>query len=110
MPSLPPEPLARGQGGEGRMTATVASPSGNAYAVLLALFTVTTFITVVVLWMHEKRWDRHGDTLDEHAEQLALLAGRIQSLADFLDVEITDPVDDSPEAVEGVEEPEGHTA
>jgi hypothetical protein len=80
------------------MTAAAASASTQAN-VAVVLILVIAFTTCVVLWVHERRWDRHDDELLEHVEHLALLAGRIQSLANFLDVEINDPVDDSPEAM-----------
>jgi len=80
--------------------ATVAAPQGNQFGVLLAIFLVITFTTVVVYWNHERRMDRNEALVDE---QLATLAGRIQSLADFLGVDINDAQDDSPEAL--AEEP-----
>jgi uncharacterized membrane protein len=82
------------------MTATVATPNGNQFGVLLAIFLIVAFTTCVVLWVHERRWDQHDAELRQHAQQLATLAGRIQSLADFLEVEINDAVDDSPEALQ----------
>lgn len=85
-------------------TATVAPPDGNQFAVLLAMFLLVALITVVVLWMHERRWDAHDDKLTGHDEQLATLAGRIQSLTDFLGVDVHDAVDDSPAAM--AEEPD----
>jgi hypothetical protein len=81
------------------MTATVAAPTGNQFGVLLAIFLVLTFATVVVLWVHERRWDRHDDELAAHHEQLATLAGRLQSIADFLGVDVHDARDDSPAAL-----------
>jgi len=86
------------------MTATVAAPTGNQYGVLLAIFLTITFTTCVVLWVHEHRWDRHDDKIAAHAKQLATLYGRVQALADFLDVDINDPIDDSPEALAGGDE------
>jgi uncharacterized membrane protein len=81
------------------MTATVAAPTGNQFGVLLAIFLVLAFTTCVVLWVHERRWDRHDDELAVHHEQLATLAGRLQSLADFLGVDVHDARDDSPAAL-----------
>jgi uncharacterized membrane protein len=78
-----------------KMTATVAAPTGDQFGVLLAIFLVITFATVVVLWVHERRWDRHEAEIAIHHEQLATLAGRIQSLADFLGVDVHDARDDS---------------
>jgi uncharacterized membrane protein len=82
------------------MTATVAAPTGDQFGVLLAIFLVITFATVVVLWVHERRWDRHEAEIAIHHEQLATLAGRIQSLADHLGVDVHDARDDSPQALE----------
>jgi hypothetical protein len=82
------------------MTATVAAPTGDQFGVLLAIFLVITFATVVVLWVHEQRWDRHEAEIAVHHEHLATLAGRIQSLADFLHVDVHDERDDSPTALE----------
>jgi hypothetical protein len=82
------------------MTATVAAPTGDQFGVLLAIFLVITFATVVVLWVHERRWDRHEAEIAIHHEQLDTLAGRIQSLADFLGVDVHDARDDSPTAEE----------
>jgi uncharacterized membrane protein len=81
------------------MTATVAAPTSNQFGVLLAIFLVLAFTTCVVLWVHERRWDRHDDELAIHHEQLATLAGRLQSLADFLGVDVHDARDDSPAAL-----------
>jgi len=81
--------------------ATVAAPQGNQFGVLLAIFLVITFTTVVVYWNHERRMDRNEALVDA---QLATLAGRIQSLADFLEVDINDAIDDSPQAL--AEEPD----
>jgi uncharacterized membrane protein len=81
------------------MTATVAAPTGDQFGVLLAIFLVITFATVVVLWVHERRWDRHEAEIAVHHEQLATLAGRIQSLADHLGVDVHDARDDSPQAL-----------
>ena len=77
-------------------TATVAPVSGNQLAVLLVLAGVAVLAICAVLYQHERIDDRQGTTIAEHTEQLATLAGRIQSLADFLEVDINDPVDDSP--------------
>ena len=84
-------------------TATVAAPTGNQFGIILAIFLVITFTTCVVLWVHEHRWDRHDDKIAAHAEQLATLYGRVQALADFLEVDINDAQDDSPEALAGDE-------
>jgi hypothetical protein len=81
------------------MTATVAAPTSNHFGVLLAIFLVITFATVVVLWIHERRWDAHEHELAIHHEQLATLAGRLQSLTDFLGVDVHDARDDSPAAL-----------
>jgi hypothetical protein len=81
------------------MTATVAPPTGDQFGVLLAIFLVITFATVVVLWVHEWRWDRHEAEIAIHHEHLETLAGRIQSLADFLGVDVHDARDDSPQAL-----------
>jgi uncharacterized membrane protein len=81
------------------MTATVAAPTGDQFGVLLAIFLVIGLATVVVLWVHERRWDRHEAEIAVHHEQLATLAGRIQSLADFLGVDVHDARDDSPAAL-----------
>jgi uncharacterized membrane protein len=78
------------------MTATVAAPTGNQFGVLLIIFLVLAFTTCVVLWVHERRWDRHDDELAIHHEQLATLAGRVQSIADWLGVDVHDARDDSP--------------
>jgi hypothetical protein len=86
------------------MTATVAPPTGNQFGVLLVIFLVITFATVVVLWVHERRWDRHDDELAVHHEQLATLAGRVQSLADWLGVDVHDARDDSPAALAEVDD------
>jgi uncharacterized membrane protein len=86
------------------MTATVAAPTGDQFGVLLAIFLVITFATVVVLWVHERRWDRHEAEIAVHHEQLDTLAGRIQSLADFLGVDVHDARDDSPQALAMEEE------
>jgi uncharacterized membrane protein len=85
--------------GNRSVTATVAAPTGNQFGVLLAIFLVITFATVVVLWVHERRWDRHEAELAVHHEQLATLAGRLQSIADFLQVDVHDARDDSPAAL-----------
>jgi uncharacterized membrane protein len=92
------------------MTATVAAPTSNQFGVLLAIFLVLAFTTCVVLWVHERRWDRHDDELAVHHEQLATLAGRLQSIADFLDVDVHDARDDSPGAESRTREAESKVA
>ena len=77
--------------------ATAAQPNGNALAVLLCMFLLVSAITCVGWWIFLRRGDRQD-------QQLATLAGRIQSLADFLGVDVHDPVDDSPAAL--AEEPD----
>jgi hypothetical protein len=80
-------------------TATVAQPSGNQFAVLLCMFLLVSFITCVVLWIHERRSDKQGDKIAEHTEQLATLAYQMPALLEYLGVEIPPAVvDDSPEA------------
>lgn len=80
-------------------TATVAAPTGNQFGVLLAIFLVITFVTCVVLWVHEQRSDKQGGTIAEHTEQLATLAYQMPALLEFLGIEIPEPAaDDSPEA------------
>jgi uncharacterized membrane protein len=86
------------------MTATVAAPTGNQFGVLLIIFLILAFTTCVVLWIHERRWDRHEEELAVHHEQLATLAGRLQSLADFLGVDVHDARDDSPAALAEVDD------
>jgi hypothetical protein len=79
--------------------ATVAQPNGNGFAVLLVMFLLISFITVVCLWTHERRWDAHERELAANAEQLAGLDYRLESLLEFLGVEVPEPVeDDSPAA------------
>jgi len=84
------------------VTATVAPPNGNGFAVLLCMFLIVSAITCVVLWIHERRWDQHDETLHGeggHDEQLATLTYELGSLKDFLRVDIPKPaVDDSPVA------------
>jgi hypothetical protein len=80
------------------MTVATVSASGQA-DIAVAMIVVITFATVVVLWVHERRWDRHEAELAVHHEQLATLAGRLQSIADFLQVDVHDARDDSPAAL-----------
>lgn len=80
-------------------TATVAPVSGNVVAAGFALALVIAFLYGVILWQREGQMDRQSDEIAEHKKQLATLAGRIQSLADFLQVDINDAVDDSPQAL-----------
>ena len=84
--------------------ATAAQPNGNALAVLLCMFLLVSAITCVGWWIFERRGDRQDERMGRQDQQLATLAGRIQSLADFLGVDINDPVDDSPAAL--AEEPD----
>jgi hypothetical protein len=83
------------------MNATVAAPTGNQFGVLLAIFLVITFATVVVYWNHERRMDRNEDTLVVHDEQLATLAYQMAALLEYLGIDIPPAVeDDSPAAEE----------
>lgn len=87
------------------MTATVAPPNGNGFAVLLCMFLLVSAITCLVLWIHERRWDQHDETLHGeggHDEQLAGLAYRLESLLEYLGLEIPEPVEDDSPAAESV--------
>jgi hypothetical protein len=71
--------------------------------IAVTMIVVISFTTCVVLWVHERRWDRNDETLHGdggHDEQLATLAGRVQSIADFLQVDVHDARDDSPAALQ----------
>jgi uncharacterized membrane protein len=79
---------------------TAAASASTQANVAVVMIVVIAFTTCVVLWVHERRWDQHDAELHQHAQHLATLAGRIQSLADFLEVDVHDAVDDSPEALQ----------
>jgi hypothetical protein len=82
-------------------TATVAPFSGNAYAVLLAMFLVISAITCVGWWVFERRNDKRDEKDEVRDEQLATLAYQMPALLEYLGIEIPPPVvDDSPEAEE----------
>lgn len=79
--------------------AAVAPVSSNQTAIWVVIAIVATFAIGAVLYQHERRADRHGNTLAEHTEQLATLAYQMPALLDWLRIEIPAPeVDDSPAA------------
>ena len=88
------------------MAGVVMTPSEtvNAIVALLVMVLVVGFIYGVILWKSEGRIDKQDDRIDAQDDRIAeleelndLLAGRIQALAEYLGVEIHDPVPDGPD-------------
>jgi len=92
-------------------TATVAPPSGTAYAVLLAMTLLIGFIYGAILWQREGVMDRHDDELADQDQRIGRQEYRLDALLEHLGLEIPEPADDdSPEAEARTYEFEGNAA
>ena len=84
-------------------TATVAPATVTQFAVLLAMTLLIGFIFGVILWRNEGHDDKQDDKLNGHDEQLARLTYRLESLLEYLGLEVPEPVEDDSPAAEALQ-------